>query len=266
MLMPDWITGLHRKERGMRIGKWFVGGGVVVAVASAYLMAQSTPPRVTSDVSEVAVARPLVMAQAAPVQRGKSIPQSRAVNALPIVLDPPSDAPIFGDLPPSVLPLPEIDMPPHTTTVEAPVDAAEVDPAPLRRELRSLLDEKLGLLTVPQLQAAIDRTEREIREIRAQDRLQELRHELDRLSREYPHTWGGDTAQQLFNVPLSMPNVPGTHPFESLPPRLDPGFGSASGPIYAPTYAPSQSAPVNIRAPQSFVPTSPAPTVRRKAS
>lgn len=240
MLLPFWTTGLHRKERAMRIGKWFVSGGVVVAVASAYLMAQPTPSRVTTDVTAVAEPFPVVVAQATPIPRGKSNPQSRAVNLPPDFLDPPSDATIFGNLPPSALPLPAIDLPPSTGTEEAPADAAEVDPAPLRRELRALLDEKLNLLTVPQLQAAIDRTEREIREIRAQDRLQELRHELDRLSRDYPHTWGGDTAQHLFNIPLSTPDAPGIHPFESLPRTPDP-----LDPSFSPTPIRPRSSPVN---------------------
>jgi hypothetical protein len=103
--------------------------------------------------------------------------------------------------------------------VEPPVDAATVDPAPLRRELLDLLHEKVELLSVPQLQGALISTEREIRELKATDRLEQLRHELDRLSRDYPQTWGGESARRLYHVPLPPT---GPTPTTPLNPFADP--------------------------------------------
>jgi len=123
--------------------------------------------------------------------------------------------------------------------VEAPVDAAAVDPAPLRRELMQLLGEKSDLLTVPQLQAAIVRTEREIRELKAHDRLERLRHELEILSRDYPDTWGGDAARNLFQTPL--PTVPNE---SATPSRLAPQWRPDAQNTDAPTFTPISPTPM----------------------
>lgn len=181
-----------------------IGGlGLVAAVYGATFVVRANSGDVVeapAGITSVAVPVGDLLTQSAPLP---TIKRSRDTAPVP--------TPLRSDFstPPSLpaIPLPDPNDPFGATAsaapvVEPPVDAAAVDPAPLRAELRQLLDEKLELLTVPQLQAAIIRTDSEIRELQAQDRLERLRHELENLSREYPQTWGGNAAQKLFNVPL----------------------------------------------------------------
>ncbi|MDZ4685516.1 MAG: hypothetical protein SH850_10670 [Planctomycetaceae bacterium] len=158
-----------------------------VAVAQADLLTQAAPPTTIRRPREATLSTPRAVPEPLGLELPPETPRLPSPIAIPDSLDP------FGAPQPATTVAP---------VVETPVDAAAVDPAPLRRELLQLLGEKADLLTVPQLQAAIIRTEREIRELKAQDRLEQLRHELEILSRQYPQTWGGDAAQKLFNVPL----------------------------------------------------------------
>lgn len=223
----------------MKLRTLLLGGvGLAAAVGAWFLVPAliAANPEVSQPFDDGPAVE--VVAQAAPQSRRQpSLPVDDGFDpfaepATKTPLNPIPESQPFGDRPdPLALPIsaPSADDP--------PVDAAAVDPAPLRQELLALLNEKVDLLSVPQLQAAILRTEQEIRELKAQDRLERLRHELDRLGREYPSTWGGEAARKLLQVPLlPMPTFeprPGGAASErSDDPRFpsDPGFAPTAQP------------------------------------
>jgi hypothetical protein len=241
MLTARDRASLKRWSERMSVRTLVIGGvGLVAAISGAAFVVRANSGDVVEfpSISSVTVPAGDLLTQSAPpptIKRPRvAVPASPAHEP---ERDPFTSGPDFrpGDplsrTPPRPDPLDPFGAAPATPAaplVEPPVDASLVDPAPLRAELRELLNEKLELLTVPQLQAAIIRTETEIRELKAQDRLEQLRHDLETLSREYPQTWGGNAAQKMINVPL--PTVPAetrpaSNPFDS---SLEPSFAPPS--------------------------------------
>lgn len=80
-------------------------------------------------------------------------------------------------------------------------DAAEAEKLPsLRGKLRTVIEEKAGLLNAAALEAEIALHERQIMELKALQELRRLQQSLQELSDKYPNSDAGRRAQELLDV------------------------------------------------------------------
>jgi hypothetical protein len=203
------------------------------------------PPRLAAQ----QVPRPIAARQAVGAAGGErrssdvtvvqAVPTSRAVSpAINFVSDQPPLTPFPADIGTVVFDEP---MPERATTVAErslplPVrgdmlladvpDAAEAENLPsLRGKLRTVIEEKAGLLNAAALEAEIALHERQIMELKALQELRRLQQSLQELSDKYPNSDAGRRAQELLDVLRNS----------SSPRPIEQPFGPA------PTYVPGNS-------------------------